>query len=147
MTDTHELAGHGDDHGHHELPFNPFVIFLVLVGLTALSWGADKLQGSLSTASISVIVMFVSVCKASLVVAFFMHFKYEGKWKYVLTIPPLIMAVWVMVALIPDIGGRNALRDPWKYPAAPADAAAATPAHGDASTHATPPGEHGSSGH
>lgn len=123
-------VGHGLDHDK-SLPFNPFVIFLVLVGLTAISWAADKLQASLSGLSISAIVMFVSVCKASLVVAFFMHFKYEGKWKYVLTIPPLIMAVWIMVSLIPDVGRRLKREDPWKYPALPAAAEApATNGHG-----------------
>ena len=133
MSDAHAGHGHEAPHGHDHskgLPFNPFVIFAVLVVLTAVSWLADKMQASLSLMSISVIVMFVSVCKASLVVAFFMHFKYEGNWKYVLTIPPLIMAVWVMVALVPDVGRRLRREDPWKYPAVPAAAEApATPGH------------------
>jgi cytochrome c oxidase subunit 4 len=151
VSDAHDSHGghehgHGHDHAHapaaahdeaehhHDpsqgLPFNPFVIFAVLVVLTAVSWLADKMQASLSVMSISVIVMFVSMCKASLVIAFFMHFKYEGKWKYVLTIPPLIMAVWVMVSLIPDVGRRLKREDPWKYPALPAAAAPAAPGHG-----------------
>ena len=126
--------GHGDAHGNRELPFNPIVIFFILVGLTAISWGADKLQGSFSVLTISVLVMLVSVCKASLVIAFFMHFKYEGSWKYLLTIPALVLGVWCIVALIPDVGLRQQRADTWKYPdakVAPAKAGA---------TPETPPG-------
>lgn len=52
--------------------------------------------------------MFAVACsKAMLVILFFMHVKYEASWKYVLTVPPGIMACFLIFALIPDIGLRN----------------------------------------
>lgn len=54
--------------------------------------------------------MFAVACsKAMLVILFFMHVKYEASWKYVLTVPPAIMAVFLILALVPDIGRRNFL--------------------------------------
>lgn len=47
--------------------------------------------------------MMVSTCKASLVVGYFMHLKYELSWKWLLTIPPCILAVVCVLALLPDV--------------------------------------------
>lgn len=124
--------GAGDDHGHaHGLPFNPWIIFFALLILTGLSWGADAfLGGRFSLLTVSVIVMAISTVKATLVIAFFMHYRYESKWKFVLTIPPMIVGVLIMLALVPDVGYRhtastrpgsvkadaNATRAPWTDP-------------------------------
>ncbi|HEV3003645.1 MAG TPA: cytochrome C oxidase subunit IV family protein [Pirellulales bacterium] len=48
----------------------------------------------------------VSCTKAMLVILFFMHVKYEANWKYVLTIPASIMAIFLTLALVPDVGAR-----------------------------------------
>jgi len=37
---------------------------------------------------------------------FFMHLKWEADWKYVLTIPASVMSVFLVLALVPDIGRR-----------------------------------------
>lgn len=52
-------------------------------------------------------MMAVSCTKALLVVLFFMHVLWEANWKYVLTIPAAMMAIFLAVMLIPDIGLRN----------------------------------------
>jgi cytochrome c oxidase subunit IV len=49
------------------------------------------------------IVLMIGVCKAALVVGFFMHFRYEKAWKYFLTVPPCILGVVAIFALLPDI--------------------------------------------
>ena len=54
-------------------------------------------------------MMAVSCTKALLVILFFMHVKYEANWKYVLTIPAAFMSLFLLMALVPDIG----LRDRW----------------------------------
>jgi len=54
-----------------------------------------------------IFMMAVSCTKAMLVILFFMHVKYEASWKYVLTIPPAIMAIFLMLALVPDVGLRS----------------------------------------
>lgn len=51
-------------------------------------------------------MMAVSCCKALLVILFFMHIKYEADWKYVLTVPASIMSLFMILALIPDVGMR-----------------------------------------
>jgi caa(3)-type oxidase subunit IV len=123
-------AGHGNGHGAaddghdhaHGLPFNPWAIFFALLILTGLSWGADAfLGGNFSILTISVIVMAISTCKATLVIAFFMHYRYETKWKYVLTIPPMIVGVLIMLALIPDVGFRTSGSKRPSAATAPAD--------------------------
>ena len=52
-------------------------------------------------------MMAVSCTKALLVVLFFMHVLWEANWKYVLTIPAAMMAIFLAIMLIPDIGLRN----------------------------------------
>jgi len=51
--------------------------------------------------------MAVSCTKAMLVVLFFMHVWWEANWKYVLTIPAAMMAVFLVIMLVPDVGMRN----------------------------------------
>jgi len=52
-------------------------------------------------------MMAVSCTKALLVVLFFMHVWWEANWKYVLTIPAAMMAIFLVIMLVPDIGLRN----------------------------------------
>jgi cytochrome c oxidase subunit 4 len=52
-------------------------------------------------------MMAVSCTKALLVILFFMHVKYEANWKYVLTIPAAFMSLFLLMALVPDIGMRG----------------------------------------
>ena len=52
-------------------------------------------------------MMAVSCTKALLGVLFFMHVLREANWKYVLTIPAAMMAIFLAIMLIPDIGLRN----------------------------------------
>ncbi|MEM7785381.1 MAG: cytochrome C oxidase subunit IV family protein, partial [Planctomycetota bacterium] len=82
-------------------------VFLMLCGLTAISfWIANsplmdnRIYGWAA-------MMAVSVAKAMLVILFFMHLWWERRWKYVLTIPSLIMSVLLVILLIPDVGYRT----------------------------------------
>jgi cytochrome c oxidase subunit 4 len=55
----------------------------------------------------------VSCVKASLVILFFMHLKYEsGAWKYVLTIPAAMMSLFLVLALVPDVMLRGRMASP-----------------------------------
>jgi cytochrome c oxidase subunit IV len=38
------------------------------------------------------------------VMLYFMHLKFEGKWKYVLLAPTMVLALAIIAALTPDIG-------------------------------------------
>ncbi len=106
-----EAHGHGhDDHDHGGLGKYLYV-FGALCVLTAASfwtyadwpvkWPYHR-QPEVGWA----FMMAVASTKAMLVILFFMHVKYEASWKYVLTVPPAIMSILLMCALIPDIGMR-----------------------------------------
>ncbi len=106
---THGGHGH-DDHDHGGLGKYVYV-FVALCVLTAASfwtyadwpiaWPYHK-QPAVGWA----FMLAVASTKAMLVILFFMHVKYEASWKYVLTIPPGIMALLLMCALVPDVGLR-----------------------------------------
>ncbi|MCX7413601.1 MAG: cytochrome C oxidase subunit IV family protein [Planctomycetia bacterium] len=104
--------GHGphgeNDHGHGGIG-KYMLVFLALCGLTTLSfftyspywpWRNEPQVGW-------AFMMAVSCTKAMLVVVFFMHVFWEANWKYVLTIPAAMMAIFLAIMLIPDIGLRN----------------------------------------
>ena len=38
---------------------------------------------------------------------FFMHLKWETNWKWVMTIPASVMAIFLMLMLVPDIKWRT----------------------------------------
>jgi cytochrome c oxidase subunit 4 len=107
---------HGD-HGSHGIAKYLYV-FLALTVLTSASFFtySDYWPYHDTPAVGWTFMMAVSCSKALLVMLFFMHLKYEASWKYVLTIPASVMAIFLMLALVPDVkwrfeqiaGGRRA---------------------------------------
>lgn len=108
-----EDIGHGpDDHhgeGGHGGLWQYLAVFVALCFLTTMSfltyspywpWRDEPQVGW-------AFMMAVSCTKALLVVLFFMHVLWEANWKYVLTIPAAMMAIFLAIMLIPDVGFRN----------------------------------------
>jgi len=99
---------HGEEHGHGGIG-KYLLVFLALCGLTTMSFltyspawpWRDQPQVGWA------FMMAVSCTKAMLVVLFFMHVFWEANWKYVLTIPAAMMAIFLAIMLIPDVGMRN----------------------------------------
>lgn len=84
-------------------------VFIALCVLTGISFAVANSQALMANPAVGwSLMMAVSAGKALLVVLFFMHLKYEANWKYVLTIPTLGMAAFLVIALGPDIGARTA---------------------------------------
>lgn len=107
---THDEHG-GHEHGAHDHGgMAKYVyVFFALCFLTTLSFltYSDLWPKSLGSHEVKrMFMMAVSCTKAMLVILFFMHVKYEANWKYVLTIPASMMSVFLMLALVPDIGAR-----------------------------------------
>jgi len=108
--DTH-AAGHGhdahghDDHGGIGKYIKIFVALCVLTGASFFTY-SDAWPFHEKPAVGWAFMMAVSCTKALLVMLFFMHLIWEADWKYVLTIPASIMSVFLVLALIPDIGMR-----------------------------------------
>ena len=101
---SHE-SSHGENGRNHNGIF--IAVFVMLCVLTGLSfWIANshlmenKYVGWGS-------MMAVSAAKAMLVILFFMHLWWEKRWKYVLTVPALIMGVLLVMLLVPDVGFRT----------------------------------------
>ncbi len=129
MSDHHDHAAHGPitrtgelsppshshedhDHGQHESHGGLgqyLAVFAALCALTTMSfftysplwpWRDQPHVGW-------AFMMAVSCTKAMLVVLFFMHVLWEANWKYVLTIPAAMMAIFLALMLVPDVGLRN----------------------------------------
>src|SRR5262245_30002014 len=111
MSDEHAAAHAGDhaEHEAHQAHFNCWIIFVILCVLTAVSALADKMtdwnylnKGIILT----FVVLAVACAKALFVMMYFMHLKFEGKWKFVLLAPTIILAMAIPAALMPDIGSH-----------------------------------------
>jgi cytochrome c oxidase subunit 4 len=106
---TDHAAG-ADAHGHHDTGIAKYIyVFLALCVLTGASfftyssyWPFHD-EPKIGWA----FMMAVSCTKAMLVILFFMHVKYEASWKYVLTIPAAFMSLFLILALVPDVGMRG----------------------------------------
>jgi cytochrome c oxidase subunit 4 len=126
--DGQQWAGHGGaghEGVHHGGLGTYLAVFLALCGLTTLSfftyssywpWRDEPQVGW-------AFMMAVSCTKAMLVVLFFMHVLWEANWKYVLTIPAAMMAIFLVIMLIPDIGMRSRMlsQERLLYMARPSD--------------------------
>ncbi|MFM1996089.1 MAG: hypothetical protein RLZZ111_476 [Planctomycetota bacterium] len=112
---AHDAHDHGHGHDHHDAHEGHggvgkyLLVFLALCALTTMSfltysplwpWRSEPHVGW-------AFMMAVSCTKAMLVVLFFMHVFWEANWKYVLTIPAAMMAIFLAIMLVPDVGMRN----------------------------------------
>jgi cytochrome c oxidase subunit IV len=88
-----------DPHDPH--PSRSFAIFIALCVCTLLSVVFDVVP--MNRVLVAVLVLAVAVAKAQFVMRYFMHLKFEGRWKYVLLLPTAILAVGLPLALAPDI--------------------------------------------
>lgn len=102
-----------DAHDSHHV--NYLYVFLAICVFTVLSILFDvvdirheeSLLGieGLSGHTVLVIGIFaVATAKALCVLAFFMHLKFEGNWKYLLLAPTTVLAIGLPIALLPDVG-------------------------------------------
>lgn len=90
---------HGTQH-HHA---NYFAIFVALCVLTLLSAATDFIEFR-NMLGLIVVVLGIALAKALFVLTYFMHLKFEGRWKYLLLSPTIILAIGIPLALLPDIG-------------------------------------------
>lgn len=102
---------------YHE-PFRIGRIFTALVALTLATFASvfirDSFANVWTTTTNTMFILLVATAKASLVVLFFMHFKYERAWKFALCVPPTILAILTVLALLPDIGFDTWPHAGWK---------------------------------
>jgi cytochrome c oxidase subunit 4 len=106
---AHTPAGEHAAHAAHAPHFNCWIIFAVLCVLTLVSALADKMGdwGYLNKGVLlTFVVLAVACAKALFVMLYFMHLKFEGKWKFVLLAPTIVLAMAIPAALMPDVGSH-----------------------------------------
>jgi cytochrome c oxidase subunit 4 len=86
-----------------------FSIFVALCVCTLLSVILDLIH--LPKLLLVGLVLSVAVAKALFVMTYFMHLKFEGKWKFIVLAPTVILALGLVTGLTPDIGMRYYDRD------------------------------------
>ena len=100
-------AADHDDHGGFGKYYAVFAALCVLTSASFMTY-SDAWNDMFETDQVGwAFMMAVSCTKASLVILFFMHLKYEANWKYVLTIPAGMMSIFLMLMLVPDVGLRR----------------------------------------
>ena len=124
-----------DDEPYHGGVGKYLLVFLALCVLTTDSFfTVSPLWPYHDTPAVGwTFMMAVSCTKAMLVISFFMHLIWEANWKYVLTIPATIMSIFLLLMLVPDIGGRteNYSGARWLHAAQPRPASHASTGHGE----------------
>lgn len=88
-----------DIHAHPKVHY--FGVFMALCVCTGLSVIFDVVE--LTPALLVFLVLAVAVAKAMFVMTYFMHLKFEGRWKFLILAPTSILAVGLMIALAPDM--------------------------------------------
>lgn len=96
---AYEEAAHADHHAPH---VNSTAIFIALCVCTLISMALDYVP--MHRGIVAVLALSIAVAKAQFVMRYFMHLKFEGRWKYVLLLPTAILACGLPLALAPDIG-------------------------------------------
>ena len=82
---------------------NYLAIFGMLCVLTVVSVATDFLPIGNLTVIIAILALAVATVKASLVLMYFMHLKFEKHWKFLLLIPTVLLAIGLPLALVSDI--------------------------------------------
>lgn len=80
-------------------------VLVSLLILTMLTVGVSRIH--LGTAGNVTVGILIAIIKASLVVLFFMHLKYEARWWAGIVLFPLALVVIIIFANLPDTGYGN----------------------------------------
>ena len=91
-----------EDHDTHA-NVNYTGIFIALCVCTLLSILADVVGKGMGKVILASLVLGIAAFKATFVILYFMHLKFEGPWKYVLLAPTTVLAMALPFTLAPDI--------------------------------------------
>jgi cytochrome c oxidase subunit 4 len=99
MSESH--ASHSTEHAEHP-PVPYYLIFGTLLAFTVITIYASFIH--FQSKALNVTVAFaIAAFKASLVMLFFMHLKYEKKPIVLIALAPFALVVVLITALFPDI--------------------------------------------
>jgi cytochrome c oxidase subunit 4 len=92
--------GHSESEPHHAI--NYFAVFITLVILTILTVVVAYANLKSELAKILLALTIASI-KASAVILYFMHVKFEGKLIYLILLVPVSFGIMLVIALLPDV--------------------------------------------
>ena len=92
--------GHTEPAPHHKV--NYVAIFITLVVLTVVTVAVAFIPNLKEWQKVLLALAIASV-KASFVVLYFMHLKFEGKLIYLILIVPVAFCIILVVSLLPDV--------------------------------------------
>jgi cytochrome c oxidase subunit 4 len=94
------VHGHAEPTPHHRV--NYLAVFITLVILTIVTVVVAFVDIKSETAKVLLALTIASV-KATAVVLYFMHVKFEGKLIYLILFVPVSFAIMLVIALLPDV--------------------------------------------
>jgi len=94
---------------HHEEP-NYMNIFWALTVLTVLEVGVVYLP--MTKLVIGFLLVALACTKAALVAMYFMHLKFEKSTLGIIALTPMILCVFLIFMLLPDLTANNRLHTP-----------------------------------
>lgn len=127
-------AGHGElQMGHHHVSssamfVNVLIALLILTGITV---GASQIDFG---AANMLIAMFIACIKASLVMAFFMHLKWDTAINKIVFLGSFLFLALLFIFTIADHATRR-LDNPWHVTKSPVDKQWVHPSHLQAGNH------------
>jgi cytochrome c oxidase subunit 4 len=101
MSDAPQVATQAVEH-HEEHPTPPYLaIAATLFVMTGITIAVSFVN--LGKAGNVILAMAIAAFKASLVILFFMHLKYEKKTMVIICLVPYLLAAVLLFALFPDV--------------------------------------------
>jgi len=95
---SHEID-HGHAHEEHKVPYLAIAGTLLVMTIVTILVAKVDMGGWMNL----IVAMLVASFKASLVMMFFMHLKYEKKTLVLIALAPFALAAILLFALFPDI--------------------------------------------
>ena len=92
--------GHAEPIPHHKV--NYVAVFGLLVALTVVTVAVAVFQIKSEVTKV-LLALAIATIKASAVVLYFMHVKFEGKLIYLILLVPLTFCVLLVISLLPDV--------------------------------------------
>ena len=94
------IHGHTEPAPHHEV--NYFAVFAMLFVLTVVTVAVAFLHLEKEWQKVTLALTIASI-KASAVVLYFMHLKFEGKLIYLILLVPVSFCIILVTSLLPDV--------------------------------------------
>src|SRR5260221_14416943 len=108
--------GHVEPVPHHKV--NYLAVFGLLVALTIVTVAVAVFQIKSEVTKV-LLALTIATIKASAVVLYFMHMKFEGKLIYLILLVPLTFCILLVVSLLPDVTFATIFHDvtmkPWRF--------------------------------